>query len=125
MGVNTFLLKGGGLTIADMQSAAWDNSESKGFHEKDREVPLEYVIPTKLMLAVSELAESLEEVRGGKPLLYYGENGKPEGIAAELADVVIRCGDLAGILGIDLQAVVIEKMNFNEGRPHMHGGKTI
>jgi len=91
MGVNTFLLKGGGLTIADMQSAG-DNSESKGFHEKDKEVPLEYVIPTKLMLAVSELAESL---------------------------------DLAGILGIDLRAAVIEKMNYNEGRPYMHGGKTI
>lgn len=125
MGVNTLLLKGGGLTIADMQKAAWENSESKGFHEKDKGVPSEYVVPTKLMLAVSELAESLEEIREGKPSLYYGKNGKPEGIAAELADVVIRCGDLAGILGIDLQTAIIEKMNYNEGRSHMHGGKSI
>jgi NTP pyrophosphatase (non-canonical NTP hydrolase) len=125
MGINEFLLPGNRLTIGSMQAAAWENSELKGFHEKDKEVPLEYVISTKLMLAVSELAESLEEVREGKPLLYYGEKGKPEGIAAELADVVIRCGDLAGILGIDLQSAVIEKMNYNEGRPHLHGGKAI
>jgi NTP pyrophosphatase (non-canonical NTP hydrolase) len=125
MGVNDLLLPGNRLTIGAMQAAAWENSESKGFHEKDKGVPSEYVIPTKLMLAVSELAESLEEIREGKPLFYYGEKGKPEGIAAELADVVIRCGDLAGILGIDLQSAVVEKMKYNEGRPQMHGEKSI
>lgn len=114
------------LSIAEMQDRAWENSERKGFHKKDADIPhKEYVVATKLMLAVSELAESLEEVRDGKPLLYYGENGKPEGVAAELADVVIRCGDLAQGLGVDLQNAIVEKMNFNEGRPEMHGGKRI
>ena len=118
----------GQLTILDMADEAYWNSDRKGFHKKDEQIMgthPEYVVATKLMLAVSELAESLEEVRNGKPLLYYGENSKPEGVAAELADVVVRCGDLAGILGIDLESAVVEKMRYNEGRPEMHGGKKI
>lgn len=118
---------GNDLSIAEMQDRAWDTCEAKGFHKKDADVPhKEYVVATKLMLGVSEFAESLEEIREGKPLLYYRESdGKPEGVAAELADVVIRCGDLATILGINLQQAIIEKLFYNEGRPEMHGGKTI
>lgn len=112
------------MNINEMQKQAWENSEAHGFHKSEENIPMQYVIATKLMLAVSELSESLEEVRAKKPSLYYGEKGKPEGIAAELADVVIRCGDLAGILGVDLQQAVIEKMAYNSGRPYMHG-KTL
>ena len=77
------------------------------------------------MLTVSELSEVLEEYRDGKPLVYFGENGKPEGIAIELADAIIRIGDLAGILGADLESAVIQKMAYNATRPHRHGGKRI
>ena len=49
--------------------------------------------------------------------------GKPEGIAAELADAVIRSADLCGALGIDLEEVISEKMKYNEGRPYRHGKK--
>ena len=48
---------------------------------------------------------------------------KPEGFPTELADVVIRVGDLAGRLGIDLAAVIGEKMAYNITRPYRHGGK--
>lgn len=119
------------MNINEMQQAAWENSENHGFHKGEENIPIQYVVATKLMLAVSELSESLEEVRAKKPLLYYGEKGKPEGIMAELADVVIRCGDLTGILKtlhpdqvIDLEQAIIEKMAYNAGRPYMHG-KTL
>ena len=46
---------------------------------------------------------------------------KPEGVAVELADAVIRIADLCGHLGIDLDAVIRLKMTYNEGRPHKHG----
>lgn len=115
------------LTISEMQKEAWENSEAKGFHKKDYEIPhVEYVVATKLMLAVSELAEALEEQRDFKPTVYFDkETGKPEGIGIELADVVIRCGDLAQMLGVNLSEAVTTKMKFNATRPHLHGRKTL
>lgn len=46
---------------------------------------------------------------------------KPEGVAVELADAVIRIADLCGHLGIDLEAVIALKMDYNETRPFKHG----
>lgn len=37
-------------------------------------------------------------------------------VEGELADVMIRLGDLAGQLGIDLGGAVAEKLEFNRGR---------
>jgi NTP pyrophosphatase (non-canonical NTP hydrolase) len=105
------------LTIRDMQLRAWQNSENHGFHAE----PVDFA--TRLMLIVSELAEAMEEHRAGHALnqTYLGAGGKPEGIPAELADAIIRIGDLAGVCGFDLEGAVIQKMRYNEGRPHKHG----
>ena len=46
---------------------------------------------------------------------------KPEGVAVELADAVIRIADLCGHLGIDLEAAIALKMDYNETRPFKHG----
>lgn len=46
---------------------------------------------------------------------------KPEGYATELADAVIRIADLCGYMGIDLEAVIREKMAYNATRPYKHG----
>lgn len=48
-------------------------------------------------------------------------NAKPRGLDVELADIVIRVGDLAGALGIDLQASIQKKHAFNLGRIRKHG----
>lgn len=75
-----------------------------------------------LMLAVSELAEGLEEHRHGRPV-HYIDNGKPEGLAVELADCIIRCLDTMHSLGVDIDAIVEEKMAYNDTRPYKHGRK--
>jgi NTP pyrophosphatase (non-canonical NTP hydrolase) len=52
-----------------------------------------------------------------------GPTRKPCGIPSEMADVVIRVLHFCGKHGIDIEKAVIEKMAFNESRPHMHGKK--
>lgn len=50
-------------------------------------------------------------------------SGKPVGIPSELADIVIRVANMAGEYGIDLERAIDEKMEYNAGRPRMHGRK--
>lgn len=77
----------------------------------------------KLMLTVSELVEALEELRNGKGLteIYYANGGKPEGFPIELADVVIRTLQLSAACGIDIDAAVALKNDYNKQRPYKHG----
>lgn len=48
---------------------------------------------------------------------------KPEGIAIELADVIIRILDYCGYAGIDIEAEIRQKHEYNKSRPYRHGGK--
>ena len=41
----------------------------------------------------------------------------------ELADVVIRCFDMAYAFGIDLESAILLKHEFNKSRPYLHGKK--
>lgn len=80
-------------------------------------------LPEILMLCVCELAESMEEYRNGKPLIYDGEDGKPEGIAVEMVDCMIRILDWMGHNGVDVDELIRKKHEYNKGRPYRHGGK--
>lgn len=50
---------------------------------------------------------------------------KPEGIAIELADAVIRILDYCGHVGIDIEKAIEIKHEYNKTRPYKHGGKKI
>lgn len=98
----------------------------------------------------SELSEALEEYRAGRPMewkeceisdahcepgkYYYTvhccrgcghRSNKPEGIAVEMADCLIRILDWFGKEGLDVDRIVQEKMAYNETRPYRHGGKKL
>lgn len=54
-----------------------------------------------IVLFHSELSEALEEYRAKRPMIYAGHDGKPEGIAVELADYIIRVYDWFGQTNTD------------------------
>lgn len=67
----------------------------------------------------------LEEYRKGRQAteVYPGNNEKPEGIPIELADAIIRILDYCGYAGIDIEAAILQKHEYNKTRPYRHGGK--
>lgn len=48
---------------------------------------------------------------------------KPEGIAVEMADCIIRILDWCGKEGIDIDRIISTKHEYNKSRPYRHGGK--
>jgi NTP pyrophosphatase (non-canonical NTP hydrolase) len=72
------------------------------------------LVAEKLALIHSEVSEAMEGHRKG---LQDDKLPHRSMIEVELADAVIRIGDLAGALGLDLGGAIAEKMAFNAVRP--------
>lgn len=134
----------------DMDAQNLDPAEVHDSHASQDQVtvPREYLAmlqdTRRLMLMVSEVSEAMEHQRDGNPPVFYlckkcgarftldddefpvdiqhcGTDLKPDGLGFELADVVIRAWDQAERSELDLPALVVEKMAYNQGRPHRHG----
>lgn len=70
----------------------------------------------------ARIAEAALTIRKSERPLFRAEQ-KPEGIAAELADVIIRVLDYCAYAGIDIENVLEVKHEYNKSRPYRHGGK--
>jgi NTP pyrophosphatase (non-canonical NTP hydrolase) len=108
--------------MVDLQATAQSihrNAVSKGFWDG----PDNENVPTKLCLIHSEISEAMESHRRGEKMSWTDEEGKPQGMATELADAVIRILDLCAYHGINMEEEMIRKMQYNISRTHKHGGK--
>lgn len=87
--------------------------------EDKREIAKEVIsralAEAEVALIHSEVSEALEDFR----------KGDREHFSEEIADVVIRCLDLCGGMGIDLDAAVAAKLAKNRQRGFRHGGKKV
>lgn len=72
------------------------------------------LVAEKLCLIHSEISEAMEGHRKG---LMDDKLPHRSMIEVELADAIIRIGDLAGALQLDLGGAIAEKMQFNSVRP--------
>ena len=108
-----------GITIAGnvLQAACYEASYRAGWwHDLDTGElkPLtQEIIGDKLMLIVTEIAEAKE---GDRKNLMDSHLQHRKSIEVELADAVIRIGDLAGRLGLDLGGAIAEKLIYNKER---------
>lgn len=105
--------------INDLVKRAYENSKKHGFWNEEKN------FGEVIALMHSELSEAFEKHRNGKKIkeIYYEQGEKPCGIPSELADVVIRVFDFCGGNDIDLEKIILEKMQYNETRPYKHGKK--
>jgi len=122
------------------------NKISKGnnFSDEEIEAVRTAFINQKIMLVVSELAEMMESLRKSKriecdisildelktqfidkPDLFYMRfiHHVKDTFEDELADVMIRLGDLIGKLEIDIETHIELKQKFNSLREQMYGKK--
>lgn len=98
------------VEICHRRAAHWwiDPETGADLREKD------LIVPTKLMLVVSEVSEAMEADRKDSM-----DDKVPNmlGVVVEMADALIRLGDLAGAKMWQLGAATAAKMRVNDVRP--------
>lgn len=121
------------MNLTEFAKEVHENAVDHGWWENERE------LPEVIALCHLELSEALEEYRAGRPNEYVDDfekeiritdyemfgDKKPEGIAVELADCIIRILDWCGKENIDIERIIKQKHEYNKSRPYKHGGKVI
>ena len=125
-------LKSGTLVLTGYMRLAYLTAVKSGWHDGPTPAsPLPEFI-AHLHGEVSEAWEAWREKGDERKKWYkipYGIEGvtdhhqKPEGVWIEIIDVLIRIFHRAEFMGVDIEALLDEKMAYNLTRPYRHGGK--
>lgn len=127
------------MTVNEYAKDVHENAVAHGWYDE------KISFPEVAAMIHCEISEAIQEYREGKPLIYgcCGFNGsyceheqncdkgkkdcscKPEGLAVELCDAVMRIFDYLAYCGVDIEAVLVAKHEYNIGRPYRHGDKRI
>lgn len=100
-----------------LAARAHETATKHGFHDKGVNTHL-----GRLMLIVCEVAEAVEALRKVGMAPRSKKIPKFTNLEEELADIVVRVMDFAEEYGVcDVAGAILEKMEYNKHRPHMHG----
>lgn len=117
-----------------LRNEAYTNACKKGFWDKRHKLleaakiaglydeMIGMIESQMIALTHSELSEGLEGMRKNLQDDHLPERKM---IECEFADAIIRLCDHAEFCDYDIGGAIIDKMNYNSGRPHMHGGKSF
>lgn len=138
-----------GKSLNEWAKACWDNAELHGFHEEgaNNNIPTQianihgevseafeeyrkpgfnptatYYKGCLACIAIANFQMPPDAVQDIQDMGHVNHSGlKPEGMPAELADILIRVLEMAHHYGIDIEAAVAEKHVYNTSRPFKHG----
>lgn len=121
------------MTISEAIAKTVEVNKANGWHD------IKTTFAERCMLVVTEISEAVEQDRNASrkeaDLLLCDKSSPHQGFKAafemyvkdtipdELADAVIRCFDIAGAEGYDLQKHIELKLKYNAMRGKLHGGK--
>lgn len=106
------------MNINEIAKEIHENAVNHGWWEDER------AVPEIIALCHSELSEALEAYRNHEPFIWMNGD-KPDGIAVEMIDCMIRIMDYLAYLKIDIEDVITDKHEYNKTRPYKHGGKEV
>ena len=104
--------------INDFAKEVHENAVKHGWWDNDRS------FGEVIALCHSELSEALEAYRNGEEMMWINGD-KPDGIAVEMCDCIIRILDYLVHEDVDIDWVLAVKHGYNTTRPYKHGGKRI